>query len=82
MKKSQVLKKLAQRGYRVSESDLRRCIDAGWCPNEYRGEYPDDTVEELVASFELECLLDKFRPQKNFKKKKGNDLKVGGSVQI
>ena len=73
MKKNQVLRKLSQRGYKVSESDLRHCIDAGWCPDEYKGEYPDDTVEELIASFELEYLLDKFRPQKNFKKTKRSE---------
>ncbi len=73
MKKNLVLRKLAQRGYKVTDGDLERYIEVGWCPDHYEGEFPDDTVEELIASFELQHLLDTFVP-KNFgeNKKKEN----------
>ncbi len=52
------LRKLRNKGYTFTEKDLETYAKAGWCPSGINGEYPDETVEELLASFELQSLLD------------------------
>ncbi len=56
-----VLKELKKFGYEVTEEQLKKYIAAGWCPSEVNGEYPEETAEELVGSFELQALLDEHK---------------------
>ncbi len=69
MTKGEVLKKLRRMGYLSSEKTLDRYVEAGWCPDHCDGEYPEDTIEELIASMELQDILDAFteKPKKNFR---------------
>jgi hypothetical protein len=53
-----VLRQLRNKGYTFTEKDLETYANAGWCPSGINGEYPDETAEELLASFELQSLLD------------------------
>jgi hypothetical protein len=61
MMTADVLKGLSKRGYKVTEAELQRYADKGWCPaSDYDG-WPQETIEELVASFELEKILKPYR---------------------
>jgi len=53
-----ILKQLKKFGYEVTEEEIKKYSDAGWCPSEINGNYPEETVAELMASFELQALLD------------------------